>query len=127
MTLVLDAGAFVAVECGNRRVAALIKSERLAGREPITHGGVVGQVWRGGTGRQALVARLLAGVDVLPLDHEMGRRAGILLGWARSTDVVDAAVVLLAMDGDTILTSDPGDLRVLAAESGTHLELVPVS
>ena len=30
--LVLDAGAFVAVERGSRDVAALIKRERLAGR-----------------------------------------------------------------------------------------------
>ncbi len=127
MTLILDAGAFVAVERGNRELAALIKGERLAGREPITHGGIIGQVWRGGTGRQALVARLLAGVDVVPLDDELGRRVGMLLGRSRSADVADAAVVLLAVDGDTILTSDPSDLRALAAESGTHLELVAIN
>ena len=72
--LVLDAGAFVAVEHGSRDVVALIKRERLAGRSPVTSGGVVAQVWRGGSGRQVPVARLLAGTDVTPLDDGLGRR-----------------------------------------------------
>ena len=52
MSLILDAGAFVAVERGERDVVALVKRERLAKRSPVTHGGVVGQVWRGGSGRR---------------------------------------------------------------------------
>jgi len=67
VSLILDAGAFVAVERGDRDIVALVKRERLAERSPVTHGGVVAQVWRGGAGRQAEVARLLAGVDVKPL------------------------------------------------------------
>src|SRR5262249_61694390 len=47
--LVLDAGAFVAVECGDRDVVALIKRERRGGRVPVRHGGGVAQGWRGGT------------------------------------------------------------------------------
>ena len=39
--LVLDAGAFVAVERGDRDVVALVKRERLAGRVPLTNGAVV--------------------------------------------------------------------------------------
>jgi hypothetical protein len=35
-------------------------------------------VWRGGSGRQAPVARLLAGVEVTPVDDLLGRRAGML-------------------------------------------------
>lgn len=124
MTLVLDAGAFVAVERGERDVMALVKRERLAGRPPLTHGGVVGQVWRGGTHRQAGVARLLAGVEVVAVDDSLGRRAGVLLGRTATTDVIDAAVVLLAADDDEILTSDPDDLAVLASVAGTHLELI---
>ncbi len=126
MTLVLDAGAFLAVEREDRDVVALIKRERLAGRAPITHGGVIGQVWRGGTGRQANVARLLDGVEVAPLDGILGRRVGLLLGRVGTSDAIDAAVVLLAEDDDEILTSDPEDLRVLAASTGVHIELVAV-
>lgn len=124
--LVLDAGAFLAVEQGNRDLVALIKHQRLAGQTPVTCGGVVAQVWRGGRGRQVLLARLLAGVNVVPIDDNLGRRAGILLGQASKSDAVDAAVVCLAADGDDILTSDPGDLRALAEAADLHVELIPV-
>ena len=126
MTVILDAGAFVAVERGDRDLVAIIKRERLANRVPLTHGGVVGQVWRGGTGRQTNLARLLAGVQVEPLDDTLGRRAGVLLGATGTSDVIDAAVVLLASDGDEIYTSDPGDLTTLANTAGLHIELVPI-
>jgi hypothetical protein len=124
--LVLDAGAFVAVERGDRDMVALIKRERLAGRVPVSHGGVVAQVWRGGTGRQVSVARLLAGVDIAALDDGLGRRAGTLLARSGLADAIDAAVVSLAADGDDILTSDPGDLRALAQAAGVHVELIRV-
>lgn len=125
MTLVLDSGAFIAVQRGDREVAALIARERRAGRVPVTHGGVVGQVWRGDV-RQALVARLLAGTETAPLDEALGRRSGALLARAGGADVVDAAVVLLAGDDDEILTSDPRDLARLAAASAIHVEIVGV-
>jgi len=124
--LVLDAGAFVAVERGNRDVVALVKRERLAGRSPVTSGGVVAQVWRGGSGRQAPMARLLAGTAVASVDDTLARRAGMLLGRSGQSDAIDATVVCLAADGDDILTSDPGDLRVLAEAAGIHVEIVPV-
>jgi len=124
--LVLDAGALVAVERGDRDVVALVKRERLSGRVPVTNGGVVGQVWRGGSGSQTPVARLLAGVDVVPLDELLGRRAGTLLARSGHADAIDAAVVCLARDGDDILTSDPEDLRDLAQAAGIHVEIIPV-
>lgn len=124
--LILDAGALVAVERGDELVMALIKRELVAQRAPITHGGVVGQVWRSGAGRQARIAKLLGAIDVTPLDERLGRRAGVLLGRARRTDVVDAAVVLLAADGDMILTSDVRDLAALADAAGLHVDLVAV-
>ena len=77
-------------------------------------------------GRQALLARLLAGVEVVALDEEFGRRTGVLLACAGTSDVVDAAVVLLARDGDDILTSDPRDLLALAETAGAHIELVAI-
>jgi len=88
--------------------------------------GVVAQVWRGGSGRQAPVARLLAGVEVAPIDDGLGRRAGMLLARTGHVDAIDAAVVCVAADGDDIVTSDPGDLRVLAEAAGVHVELIPV-
>ena len=124
--LVLDAGALIAVERADRDVIALIKRERLAGRAPRTHGGVIGQVWRGGRGRQATLARLLPGLDIVGLDAELGQRAGLLLLRARTSDVIDAAIALLASDGDEILTSDAGDLRPLVRAAGMHADLIEV-
>lgn len=122
MTVLLDAGALIAVDRGDRRLLSLLNDERLAGRLPVTHGGVVGQVWRNGS-RQARLAWALRGIDVIPLDDELGRRSGVLLAAAGRSDVIDAALVLLAVDGDGILTSDPDDLLALAVVAGTHVEL----
>ena len=126
MTLVLDAGALIAVERSDRDVIALIKRERLAGKAPVTHGGVLGQVWRGGTGKQANLAKLLPGLEVIALDTALGQRAGMLLARTKTRDVIDAALALLATDGDELLTSDPRDLRPLIRASGAHVDIVPV-
>jgi hypothetical protein len=125
MTIVLDAGAFIAMERGNTTIAALLKRERLDGRVPTTHGGVIGQVWRGG-GRQARLAVLFNAVEVVPLDETLGRDAGVLLARAGTSDVIDAALALLANDGDELLTSDVGDLRVLCEAMNVSVDLMPV-
>jgi hypothetical protein len=72
LTLVLDAGAFVSDERGNRDVLALLKAEALVGRPPTTHRGVVGQIWRGAAGRRAVVAWPLRGIHIEALDHAAG-------------------------------------------------------
>ena len=124
--LVLDAGAHVALERLERDVIALIKRERLAQRAPLTHGGIIGQVWRGGGGRQANLSRLLAGIDVVALDDQLGRKAGMLLKQTKTSDVIDAAIALLANDGDEILTSDARDLLPLVKATGAHVDLIEV-
>lgn len=72
------------------------------------------EAWRGG--RQARLARLIHDCRVDDLDESRARRAGELCAKAGSDNPVDAAVVeSAARRGDLILTSDPDDLRVLAA------------
>jgi hypothetical protein len=126
MTLVLDCGALLALERNDRPMWRRFKSARLAGSIPVSHGGVVGQAWRGGGPRQAMLSTALKGVDVRPLDDSLGREAGALLGKMGTSDVIDAALVLLAEDGDEIVTSDPGDLAALARQAELHVDLVPV-
>ena len=125
MSLVLDAGALIAVERNDRDTVALIKHELLSRRTPITHGGIVGEVWRDGA-RQARLARLLPALEVVALDAKLGRRVGVLLGRTRRDDVNDAALVLLAEDGDFLITSDPDDLEPLSHATGVHVDIVPV-
>lgn len=123
MTLVLDSGALISLERNERTMWTRLKAAQRAGQVPVTHAGVVGQVWRGSP-RQARLARALNGTDIHALDEELGRAAGVLLGRARLVDVIDAAVVLLANDGDDIVTSDPDDMAQLAATADRHVELL---
>lgn len=126
MSLLLDAGALLAVERGDRNVFALLKREHQGGRVPRSHGGVVAQVWRGGSGRQARLARLLPALEIVPLDEDLGRRAGVLLGRARTADVVDAALVALGEDGDVVLTSDVDDVTHLVDCARVDVDVVRV-
>jgi hypothetical protein len=124
--LVLDSGALIALDRGDRAMWRRMKAALDAEEPPVTHGGVVGQVWRGGGPRQALLARVLSGIEIRPIDDALGRAAGELLAVAGASDVIDAAVVLLTEEGDRLLTSDPGDLETLALCSGRDLEIVRV-
>jgi hypothetical protein len=126
VSLVLDSGALIALEKNDRAMWRRLKAALLAKSIPVTHGGVVGQAWRGGGPRQALLARALAGIDVRPLDEGLGRAAGSLLAREGSVDVIDAALVILADDGDDIVTSDAADLEPLAMRLGRHVELLSV-
>jgi hypothetical protein len=123
VTLVLDSGAFVALERNERQMWIRLKAAQVGGEVPITHAGVLGQVWRGGP-RQARLSQALEGIEVIALDDSLGRAVGRLLGRAGMSDVVDAAVVLLASDGDEIVTADRSDIEKLAAASGRHVELI---
>ncbi len=123
MSLVLDSGALVALERNERPMWVRLKAAQLEGELPLTHAGVLGQVWRGGP-RQARLSQALGGIDVRALDESLGRAAGELLATARLADVIDAALVLLANDGDEIVTVDRKDLEHLAAASGQHVEII---
>lgn len=123
MSLVLDSGALVALERNQRAMWVRVKAAQSAGELPITHAGVLGQVWRGGS-RQARLAQALDGIDIRPVDERLGRAAGQLLAVSGLADVIDAGVALLAFDGDEIVTVDRGDLERLVAALGRHVELI---
>lgn len=125
MSLVLDAGALLAYERGDRTVRAFLERANRAGVDVCTTSGAVAQVWRNGA-RQVRLTRLLPRVHELELTREAARRVGVLLARAKASDVVDASVVDAAVDGDEILTSDPDDLRTLAQASGRTLIITPI-
>ena len=112
-TVVLDAGAFIALERGSMPVRGYVL---LADRGHValaTSAAVVAQVWRGGN-RQARLARLLTSslVTELALDPEASRRIGMLAAAASGArDVVDGHVAVIALERDgVVLTSDPEDI-----------------
>ncbi|MCQ3810679.1 MAG: twitching motility protein PilT [Acidimicrobiia bacterium] len=124
--MILDAGALIALEGNDRHMWERFNVALQSSTPPITHGGVVAQVWRGGTGRQARLARALDLVKVIPLDEELGRRAGVLLSQSGLTDAIDAALAALANPGDQIITSDPDDLALLVEVGKLRVDIVPV-
>ena len=126
MKVIFDAGAFLALERDDRGAWRRFKLALKHGVTVVTHGGVIGQVWRGGGPRQALLARALARVKIVPLDEELGRSAGQLLAQSGADDVIDAAVVLLASEGDEIVSSDVGDLEALVVARDIVVDFVPV-
>ncbi len=122
--LVLDTGAFVAVDRGDRSVAAKLRVAERNGLALRSTGVVVAEVWRDAGGRQANLARLLKSVDVKAVDQRLGQEAGVLLGKAGVTDAADATIVAIATTGDRVLTSDPTDIRRLAAASRRSIHVV---
>ena len=112
MTAVLDAGALVAIDKGDRKVGAMLRVLQRDGVPVHTSAAAVAQVWRDGR-RQANLARVLPGVDIAPLDETAARRVGALLRARDSTDLVDAHVALLISADGIVLTSDDDDIRAL--------------
>lgn len=101
---------------------------RVAQREQLAiraSAGAVAQVWRDGS-RQANLARVLSGVDVLALDLTAAKRIGPLLGATDTSDVIDGHVAHLVEPGDRLLTSDPQDMRRLLGDRASHVTVVAV-
>jgi hypothetical protein len=122
--LILDAGALLAVDRGDRAMIARLQVVQRAGLELRSNAMAVAQVWRDPRGRQVNLARLLRAVDVRAVSPRDGREAGVLLADAGTADAIDATVVLLATPGDRILTSDPRDLAPLAEAAGNRAVIV---
>ena len=113
--IVLDAGALIALDRGDKRMIALLQRSLAQGRAFRVPAGVVGQAWRDGR-VQSTLARFLRSeeVQVIALDEQLARACGELCGATNSPDVIDASVVILArLRRDIIITSDPKDLRRL--------------
>ena len=113
--IMLDAGALIALDRGDKRMIALLQRALAQGRAFRVPAGVVGQAWRDGR-VQVTLARFLRSeeVEIIPLDEELARSCGELCGASNTTDIIDASVVILARDRrDAIFTSDPNDLKRL--------------
>ena len=122
--LILDAGALVAVDRGDRAMIARLRAAQQHGLDLRSNAMVVAQVWRDRHGRQAGLAQMLRAVDVRAVSPDDGRRAGVLLGMTGTSDPVDATVVLLASPGDRIVTSDPQDLAALAEAAANRAVII---
>jgi hypothetical protein len=112
MALILDAGALIAIDRWDRRVGAMLRIAQRDGLAVRSSAAVVAQVWRD-RARQASLAMMLRGVQILSIDEIVGKQVGELLGRTKSSDVVDGHVALITATGDLVATSDPGDIQRL--------------
>lgn len=110
--LILDTGALIAIDRGDRRVGALLHEAARHRVDAVTSCACVAEAWRD-PARQARLTRALAGVIEHPLDPDAARACGILMAKARTRQIADAAITLLAHDDDLVLTSDADDIKHL--------------
>jgi len=83
--VVLDAGAFIALERRDRTIVRLVQRFAISKTLLVTSAGVVAQVWRGGTDRQVPVAFLLRRTQVVDLTYAIARILGRMLGEATTS------------------------------------------
>ena len=118
--IVLDAGALIALERGDRPMWATLKKTALEGGEVIIPSAPLAQVWRGTSSQAALVLAMRHGV-IASFDA-IAREIGELCGRAKTSDVCDAQVAIVAaMRGDFVYTSDPNDIRRLLLAHGRRI------
>jgi predicted nucleic acid-binding protein len=117
VTVVLDAGVFIAGARGNR--ATLASLSRVAGKAMlVVPATAIAEFWRDGS-RSAREARLFNAwqPNVVSIEAELARRAGAYIGVTKGADTLDAIVVAVAasVSADQIFTTDPDDIEALVA------------
>lgn len=125
--LVLDSGGLSRLSARSRRAAALIAAFRREGLwPPVVPTVVLAESTSGSARTDTGVNRLLKSCDVdAVVPEHKARRAGQLRALARRGSAVDAMVVALAEPGSTVVTTDPDDLRALAAHA-EDVDIEPV-
>jgi predicted nucleic acid-binding protein len=115
--VVLDTGALIALERNDRALWAALRLSATSGEDVIVPSTALAQAWRG-TPAQAQLARALQHCFIASFDA-LARAVGELCGRARTKDICDAHVALVAAArGGVLYTSDVKDMRHLLAVHG---------
>jgi len=96
--VVLDTGALIALERGDKRMIALLPRALHQGRALRVPAGVVGQAWRNGR-VQVTLARFLRSeeVEIVPLDDQLARACGELCADPADIRRVDPAAQIVRL------------------------------
>lgn len=122
MTVIYDTGVLVAADRNDRQIWAEHRVRLEVGIVPATTAPVVAQASR--SPKQVQLRRFLRGCEVVAFAADEAHQVGSLLASAGSSDVVDAHAALVAGERyRTILTSDPGDMRLLSAHLAEPLNI----
>ena len=130
-TFVLDAGALIALDRGDRDLMSTLQAAFENGHEVQAPAGAIGQACRD-PNRHALLSRVLKRCDEVALDGSIARSSGHLCGQTGTSDVIDASVAVAVADSNrrdskvTLLTSDPSDMRNLLSALHTNTEIIKV-
>src|SRR5688500_9741722 len=125
MSVVYDTGVLLAAERGDHRAWLLHKRALMRKWIPAVPAPVLAQAWRGGP--QPQLSRLLGACTIVPLGETYARETGRVCAVASVRDVVDAFVVVLALDGGhSVATSDPDDILRIAAALRIRLDVIAV-
>lgn len=114
--LVLDSSAVTRLSERTQTAAALLTAFREKGLLPaVVPSVVLVECVTGDNTRDALPNRFLKTCEIAEeISEQLARRAARLRTLAKQGSAVDALLVAVAEPGGTVLTSDVGDLRVLA-------------
>jgi hypothetical protein len=113
--ITFDTGGLIALDRGDRRVVALVARAAERGMRVTVPATALAQAIRH-PARQVRLTRLVRNVstDLMALDAADATVVGLLLAATRSSDIVDAHVVVCARRANqVVVTSDAGDLRRL--------------
>jgi rRNA-processing protein FCF1 len=123
MSVVYDTGVLIAADRNDRRVWAEHKVLLEIGFLPFVPSTVIAQASR--SIRQAQLRRLLAACRTVPLDAAAAHQTGRLLAQSKTTDIVDANVVLVALTTDSfvIVTSDRPDIERIVNACGAKVRV----
>jgi hypothetical protein len=120
--MIFDAGVFIALDNPAQREVVVALIERLGKQKAALHTteAVLAQAWRD-PARQAVMSRLVKTTTVLPFGDS--KTIGIRCARTGTSDVVDADLAIWSeVLGETILTTDAGDMTKLGAR---HVALHP--
>ena len=110
-----DAGGLIALDRGDRRVLALLARAAERGMRVTIPATALAQAIRN-PAMQARLTRLIrqTSTDLVSLDGPDATSTGLLLAATRTSDIVDAHVVICARRAEqVVVTSDADDLRRL--------------
>lgn len=113
--LMLDTGALIAIDRGDRRVLALMEAARRE-RAPLSvTAPVIAQAWHDGARQARLAAFLKLGeLEIVAFNAVDARAVGRLATMSQHADVVDVHVSLSAQQrGQSVVTSDPSDMNAI--------------
>lgn len=121
--MVLDAEGLVKLAAQHPAVYARVKAARVRNGNVVTAASTLAEVMRGGP-KDARLHQVLSRITVIPIDKQLGRAAGELLGRTGLSGhrcALDALLAVVALEQPrpvVLLTSDPNDLARLTEETG---------